>query len=386
MTDEQERLKRWALVLGQSSHGDLGVNLAGDDAKMCDALDSLYEQQDEDRKGGLGSSRPHVVRWLGDIRQYFPKTVVQVMQKDALERLNIQRMLLEPEFLETVEPDVHLVASLVSMSRVIPSKTKQSARDVVQKLVKQLEAKLHQPMVRAIKGAINRASRTSRPRANEIDWNKTINKNLKNYLPDRKTIVVEQLVGYGKKRSSLRDIIVCVDQSGSMASSVVYASIFGAVMASISAVRTNFVVFDTEVVDLTPTLKDPVDLLFGTQLGGGTNIDRAVGYCQTLVRNPKKSILVLITDLYEGGDQRSLLRRVADLVASGVTVVCLLALNDEGAPYFDRNLASKFGALGVPSFACTPEQFPALMAASISGGDLQMWAARQDIKVASNPK
>ncbi len=354
----------------------LPVSLDSDDAQMDKVLEALY---DSDRRAGLGSSCPNVNRWLGDIRTYFPKSVVQVMQKDALERLHLQQMLLEPETLENVEPDIHLVGTLLSLNNVIPKKTRETARRVVRKVVDDLERRLRNPMTAAIRGALARSSRTSRPRVSEIDWQRTIRKNLHTYLSDRRTIIAERLVGYGRKRSSLRDIVLCVDQSGSMAASIVYSSIFGAVLASLSAVTTRLVVFDTSVVDLTDQLQDPVDVLFGTQLGGGTDINRAVTYCRQCITRPSQTIFILITDLYEGGVADGLLRQSAELVSSGVTMVCLLALSDRGTPCYDEKLAAQMSALGVPSFACTPDLFPDLMATAIRKGDIAAWAARHEI-------
>ncbi|TMC21681.1 MAG: VWA domain-containing protein, partial [Chloroflexi bacterium] len=332
-----------------------------------------------DRSAGLGSSAPNVARWLGDIRTYFPSSTVRVMQQDALQRLRLTEMLLQPEILETVDADVHLVATLLSLSKVIPEKTKDTARQVVRKVVDELERKLANPLIQAIRGSLNRATHTRRPRANEIDWDRTIRANLKNYLPEQGTIIVEQLIGHGHKRSSLRDIVLCVDQSGSMASSVVYSGIFGAVLASIKAVSTRMIVFDTAVVDLSEDLQDPVDLLFGTQLGGGTDINRALAYCQQMITRPTQTILVLITDLYEGGNEPEMLRRAAELASNGVQVVCLLALSDKGAPSFDQRNAAALASMGIPSFACTPDLFPDLMAAAIQKQDLGIWAAKNDI-------
>ena len=391
--DEKERLRRWRLVLGREAEGGkgagkgggstgegeeegIGISLGGDDLGMDGTLEALY---DNERSGGLGASSPKVARWLGDIRSYFPSSVVRVMQKDALERLNLTQMLLEPEMLEQVDADMHLVSTLLSLSKVIPEKTKDTARQVVRKVVEEMERKLSNPMVQAIKGSLNRATRTYRPRPNEIDWDRTIRANLKNYLPERRTIIAERLVGHGRKRSSLRDIVLCVDQSGSMATSVVYSGIFGAVLASIRAVSTRMVVFDTAVVDLTDDLQDPVDLLFGTQLGGGTDINRALAYCQQVITRPAQTILVLITDLYEGGNAQEMLRRAAELVSSGVQVVCLLALSDNGTPSFDQHNAAALAGLGVPCFSCTPDLFPDMMAAAIQRQDLNQWAARNDI-------
>lgn len=390
--EEKERLRRWRLVLGKDAHegicGGTGGDgsqdsslsrLMGNDLGMDNVLEALYNSE---RQAGLGASSPNVARWLGDIRTYFPTSSVQVMQKDALERLNLTQMLTEPEMLETVEADVHLVANLLSLSRVIPEQTKDTARRVVRKVVEDLERKLANSLVQAVRGSLNRAVRNYRPRPNEIDWDKTIRANLKNYLPERHTIIAERLVGYGHKRSSLRDIVLCVDQSGSMGTSVVYSGIFGAVLATIKAVSTRMVVFDTSVVDLSEDLQDPVDLLFGVRLGGGTDINRALTYCQGIIARPNQTIMVLITDLYEGGNREHMLRRAAELVASGVQIVCLLALNDQGAPIYDQHNAQVLAGLGIPSFACTPDLFPDLMAAAIQKQDLASWAARNDIGTA----
>jgi Mg-chelatase subunit ChlD len=367
------------MVLGSGEADGTDISLADRDVAIDNALRALYDPPSGKRGAGLGASSPNVARWLGDIRTYFPTSVVRVMQQDALTRLNLKQMLLEPEMLEAVEPDVHLVATLLSLSGVIPNKTKDTARNVVRKVVEDLQRKLAQPMTQAVMGALTRSTRNRRPRHNEIDWNRTVRANLRHYQPDYGTVIPETRVGYGRRRSSLRDIILCVDQSGSMASSVVYAGIFGAVLASLPAVSTRMIVFDTAVVDLTDDLKDPVELLFGTQLGGGTDINRALGYCQGLVRQPHETILVLISDLYEGGNQEEMLKRVAALASAGVQMVALLALNDDGAPGFDHGNAAAFAELGVPAFACTPDLFPDLMAAAINRQDMAQWAATHDI-------
>jgi Mg-chelatase subunit ChlD len=231
-------------------------------------------------------------------------------------------------------------------------------------------------------GSLNRATRNRRPRHNEIDWNRTIRANLKHYQAEHKTIIPETRIGYGRKRSSLRDIILCVDQSGSMASSVVYSSIFAAVLASIPAVSTRLVVFDTSIVDLTDDLQDPVEVLFSTQLGGGTDINRALAYCQAHIQRPQETIFVLISDLCEGGNQAEMRKRAAQIASSGVQFVALLALSDEGAPWYDHENAAALASFGIPSFACTPDLFPDLMAAAINQQDLGQWAATNDIVTA----
>ncbi|MGW4487082.1 VWA domain-containing protein [Amycolatopsis sp. NPDC004368] len=378
-TPDPDRLRRWRLVLGGSEDGT-GRSLSPEDAGVDAVLAALYDRSEAparsgDRRGaGLGSSAPRVARWLGDIRRYFPASVVQVMQRDAVDRLGLTRMLMEPELLSAVEPDVHLVGTLLSLNGVLPEETKETARSVVRKVVAELEARLAEPTRAAIRGALDRAARTQRPRAADIDWARTVRSNLRHYSPELKTIVPEKLVGFGRRQLSVqREVILAVDQSGSMAESVVYSGLFGAVLASMRALSTKFVAFDTAVVDLSEHLDDPVELLFGTQLGGGTDINRALTYCQGLVERPEQTLLVLISDLYEGGVREELLRRVGELVGSGVQVVTLLALSDSGAPFYDHENAAALAELGVPAFACTPDLFPELMAAALRREDLTRW-------------
>jgi Mg-chelatase subunit ChlD len=374
MISDDEAAKRWRLILGGEEADGTGVSLSGAALEMDRALEALY---DSDRRGGLGGSNPNVARWLGDIREYFPSSVVQVMQRDAFERLDMKRMLMEPEMLEAVQPSVQLIASLIALSGSIPAKTRDSARQVVRRVVDELMQRLTEPTRQAVHGALNRAARNRRPRHQDIDWPRTIRANLKNYQPDYRTVVPEVRIGYGRRRQSMRQIVLCIDQSGSMAASVVYSAIFGAVLATMPAVDTSLVLFDTSVVDLTDQLDDPIDLLFSTRLGGGTDINRAVAYCQQLIRSPQETIFVLISDLFEGGVEEEFMRRAASLVASGVQFVTLLALSDEGAPHFNAALAAQLATLGVPAFACTPDRFPDLMAAAIQREDMRDWAATQ---------
>lgn len=373
---ETEYLKRWRLILGGDESDGTGISLSVEEQRLDRSLQAVY---DSDRRGGLGSSAPKVSRWLGDIREFFPQTVVQVIQRDAIKRLHLDSLLTEKEMLATVVPDVHLVATLMSLSHTIPEKNKEMARQVVRKVVDELLRKLSAPTQQAITGALNRSSRRRNPRYNEIDWKTTIVKNLKNYQPQYKTIIPEIRIGYGRKRKALKDIILCLDQSGSMGTSVIYSGIFGSVLASLPAVNTRMVVFDTAVVDLTDDLQDPVDLLFGVQLGGGTDIARALTYCQGIITRPQDTVLVLVTDLYEGGSEQEMRKRFASIVASGVQLIVLPALNDDGAPSYDKSHAEFLATLGVPTFACTPDKFPELMATALSKQDIGMWVS-QNIK------
>lgn len=383
-----ERARRWRMVLGGSDEADAtggaggvtAIQLEGADARIDAALAAVYDGRPTRRgsgarAGGLGKSAPAVARWLGDIRRYFPSSVVQVMQRDAIDRLQLRQLLLEPEMLRAVEPDVHLATLLVELNHLLPDTTRSTARHIVREVVAEVERRLLSATLAAVHGALARSARTRRPRAADIDWGRTIHANLRHYLPQHRTVVPERIVGHGRRQRSLsRDVIVAIDQSGSMADSVVYASVFGAVLASIPALRTSVVAFDTEVADLTPLLHDPVDVLFGVQLGGGTDIAQAIGYCQRLITQPADTVLIMVTDLFEGGNVALLHERIAELRRAGVCVVVLLALSDEGAPAYDHGQAMALAALGVPSFACTPDAFPDLLAAALDGSDVGRWA------------
>lgn len=379
MTGHDERQRRWRLVLG-AQEGEQGGEGAGEqgggpsagettsapgDGGMEASLNLVYG---DSHGGDLGQSAPDVARWLGDIRQYFPEEVVQIMQRDALRRMKPRDLINYPELLAEVEPDASLAATLLSLRKVMPAQTQETARQVVARVVADLIKRLDFPLRQSVSGSLNRAARSHRPRRlQEIDWGRTIRANLKHYQPELKTVIPEKLVGYARRRATLRDVILLVDTSGSMATSVVYAGIAAAVLASIPSLSTRLVMFDTAVVDLTDQLDDPVEMLFGVRLGGGTNIDRALSYGRSAITRPADTVVILITDLFEGGSKEGVVRQVGALIEDGVTFITLLALNDQGAPRYNAVLAEQLAELGAPGFACTPEQFPELMARALNG-------------------
>jgi hypothetical protein len=259
----EDRDRRWTLALGVDE-GESRI-LSDSDRRMALALSALYGDGDDGakkRSGGLGGSAPRVAKWLGDIREFFPSPVVQVIQKDAFERKGLRQMLLEPEFLATIEADVNLVADLVALRGVMPEKTKETARIVIAKVVAELMERLERRTADAIRGALDRSRRTHRPRFADIDWPRTIRANLHHYQAEHRTVVPERLIGFMRQQRrivDLDDVVLCVDQSGSMATSVVYASIFAAVMASLPVVATKLVCFDTAIVDCqTARKRDPL--------------------------------------------------------------------------------------------------------------------------------
>lgn len=397
-----ERRRRWRLVLGAAGDGGEGggegesiaagftaAALAGADARMDAAMAAVYDaapRRGRQRAGGLGSSAPSVARWLGDIRRYFPTSVVQVMQRDAIERLDLQQLILEPELLGALEPDIHLASLLVELNELLPDETRATARAIVRSIVEQLERRFGARTRDAVDGALASAQRTHRPRPVDIDWLRTIEANLRHYLPEQRTVVPERLVGRARRRRGLqREVIVAIDQSASMSDSVVYASMFAAVLGSMSSLRTSVVAFDTAVADLTPLLHDPVDLVFGVQLGGGTDIATAMAYCRQLVTSPADTVVVLVSDLYEGGSPSLLVERMAEFVRAGATVVVLLALSDNGAPAYDHAMAASLAEVGVVSLACTPDAFPDLFAAAVEGRDVARWANEHGLHTAVAP-
>ncbi|WP_316568258.1 VWA domain-containing protein [Neobacillus sp. YIM B06451] len=372
--------KRWRLILGQAAE----KNLAGADSTsllseeellMDEALAALY---DPDRTGGLGQSGGiRLAKWLGDVRASFPDDIVSVIQNDAIERKGLSQLLFEPETLRTVKPSIEMVAALMALKGKIPERTKDAARELVRSVVEDIKKLLENDIRRAVKGALNRRERTLLPGGPQsIDWNYTIKRNLKNYQPDRKTIIPERFYFFDRKKNAHHwTIILDIDQSGSMANSVIYASIIGSIFASIPALKTHVVAFDDKVVDLTEQANlDPVDLLFGIQLGGGTDINKSLAYCQAFIEDPSKTIFIVVTDLYEGGNQAAMLRRMKEMHESGVKVLTLLALSDQGVPSYDQGNATKLAAMGIPCFGCSPNLLPELLEDILKGNSLNKWA------------
>jgi predicted metal-dependent peptidase len=254
---------------------------------------------------------------------------------------------------------------------MIPDKAKDAARDLVRAVVEEIEKRMRGGIEQAVRGALDRSRHSPMRSLPNLDWARTIRRNLKNYDRERRVLVPESFHFFARQhRRKEWNVIVCMDQSGSMADSVVYGGVMGAIFASMPALETHVIAFDTEVVDLTEQCHDPVDILFGVQLGGGTDINRAVAYCQRLVHEPRKTLFLLITDLYEGGNARELVQRMEALTVSGVKAVCLLALSDRGVPSHDENLARRFVEARVPCFGCTPKMLPVLLEGALKGQDL----------------
>jgi uncharacterized protein with von Willebrand factor type A (vWA) domain len=387
MSTRDDALTRWRLILGRRAEQAnpafrLGGKREGDepsDASLQRALPAgmgltaldralSFVYDSNERFGGTGDSAPYVPQWLEQMRALFNQSTLAMVQRDAFERTGLAELLLQPEIVPRLQPDVRLAATILSFKEQIPDEVKQTARDLIRQVVDELRRKLETQIVQTVIGALQRNRYSPIRSARNLDWRRTLKSNLKNYLPERKTIIPERLYFWAnEKRYRDWQIIILVDQSGSMANSAIYASLMACIFASLQVLETHLVVFDTSIVDLTPYLSgDPVELLFSLQLGGGTDIAQAVAYGANLVKRPEKCIFVLITDLYEGGDEAALLTRLRALRESKVQVLCLLALED-GKPVYHKTLARQVAALDIPTVAATPNKLLELMEQILKG-------------------
>lgn len=383
--EDRVSLLRWRLALGPEAEqvtggcrlGGLsdaaGAALGLADERLSDFDQAMGFVYGEDKRGGSGKSRPYIPTWLANLREFFTQEVVALVQKDAIERKDMKALLFEPETLALLDRNVELVATLVSARGMVPEKAKAMARQIVREVVEELRKRLESEVRTAVLGALRRDRTSPLPVMRNLDWKRTIRRNLHGWDRERKRLVPERFYFWANQRRRHEwDVAILVDQSGSMAESVVYSSVMAAIFASLDVLRTRLLLFDTEVVDMTPMLVDPVEILFSAQLGGGTDINRAVAYAQAnFIERPDKTLFILITDLYEGGNGKELLVRMRKLVESRVKAVTLLALSDSGHPSYDHGMAKAFAELGIPCFGCTPRKLVELMAKVLQGGDLK---------------
>lgn len=395
MTDaDRAALLRWRLALGPAAekvHPSLALaglsaggasGLTGDPSRLAEMDKALSFVYDEQRGAGLGGSAPYIPKWLAGLREFFRHDVVALVQKDAIERRGLTQLLFEPETLPYLEKNVDLVTTLMSARGLIPDKAKDMARQIVREVVEDLRKKLESEVRSAILGALRR-DRTSPVKVlRNLDWRRTIRANLKGWDRERQRLIPERLYFWANQRRHHEwDVALAVDQSGSMAESVVYSSVMAAIFASLDVIKTKLLFFDTAIVDVTPLLADPVEVIFSTQLGGGTDINRAVAYVQAnFIERPEKTLFVLITDLYEWGNSEELVARMRQIVDSKVRAICLLALSDGGRPSYNHDLARQLIALGVPCFGCTPKLLVQVMERVLKKQDLEPLLASVTVK------
>lgn len=375
-----QKLNRWRLILGAESQnrfdGFGGTALSEEELLMDNALSAIYNDSDNMSSGsglsaGNGKSNPSIVKWLGDIRSLFDKELVVIIQNDAIERKGLKQLLFEPEILEQMEPDINLASTIMLLKEHVPKRSKESVRVFISKIVEKINRMLENDIKQSVVAALNKRKHSPIPSPSALDFKYTINRNLKNYNTDLRTIIPERFWFFDRaSKTNSRTVIVDIDKSGSMGESVIYSSVMSCILASMNSLKTHIVTFDTEVADLTELSDDPTDLLFGINLGGGTDINKSVTYCRQFIESPSKTLFFLISDLCEGGNRAALLRQIGEMKESGVTVICLLAIADGGTPYYDTGIAQRVASMDIPCFACTPEKLPELLGCAFRGDSM----------------
>ena len=379
--DTNDRLRRWRLILGSEAQKRMegmgnGPDLSQEDLMMDTALDAIYNRDMKFGFGGgagKGASSPQISRWLGDVRTLFDKDIVKIIQSDAMERCGLKQLIFEPELLENIEPDMHMASMILTLKDQIPKQSKENAREFIRKIVEQINALLETDLKRAVTASINRKLHSPIPSASALDFQTTIRKGIKDYNAKLKKIIPQKYYFFERSATTAANkytVILDIDQSGSMGESVIYSSIMSCILASMSAIKTKVVAFDTNIVDLSEKCEDPIDLLFGFTLGGGTDIEKSIKYCTKYIENPKKTIFFLISDLEEGGNRAGLLRRLTEMKEDGVIVICLLAISDSGKPYYDANMAQRIANNGIPCFAAAPQMLPRLLEKAMKNEDM----------------
>ena len=383
--DTNDRLRRWRLILGSEAQKRMegmgyGSDLSQEDLMMDTALDAIYNRDMKFGFGGgagKGASSPQISRWLGDVRTLFDKDIVKIIQSDAMERCGLKQLIFEPELLENIEPDMHMASMILALKDQIPKQSKENAREFIRKIVEQINALLETDLKRAVTASINRKLHSPIPSASALDFQTTIRKGIKDYNTKLKKIIPQKYYFFERSATTAANkytVILDIDQSGSMGESVIYSSIMSCILASMSAIKTKVVAFDTNIVDLSEKCEDPIDLLFGFTLGGGTDIEKSIKYCTKYIENPKKTIFFLISDLEEGGNRAGLLRRLTQMKEDGVIVICLLAISDSGKPYYDANMAQRIANNGIPCFAAAPQMLPRLLEKAMKNEDMSEFA------------
>lgn len=364
MSKDISTLNRWRLVLGKYSSNHLtfsedNINYAD----MDTLLEFLYEREygeergvrTDKRAGSLDPSNLTVPQWITKIKELFPKETVEILEKHALDKYNLKELLTDKTVLEKLEPNPELLKSILQMKHLMKGEVLESAKKIVKVTAEEIAKKLEQDIKTAINGRLDRNKYGGIKSSRNIDFKRTIKHNLKNFDRELNTLVVDRV--YFNKRvkpSNPWNVIIAVDESGSMLDSVIHSTIMAGIFSKLPMLKTNLVIFDTEIVDLTEYVEDVVQTLMSIQLGGGTNISRALQYCNGLMENPHKTIVILVTDLYEGGSYGTMYARAKDIVESGARLIILPALGIDAEPIYDRGAAEKMAALGAKVAAVTP--------------------------------
>ncbi len=368
MMTDGAALNRWRLILGKNASQQLELDTARL-ARMDDALDFLYGREagedvrDRDPQGGHGSSQLTVARWLSEVRQLFPQETAEILQRHALDRYQLTELLADREVLEKMEPNQALLETVLSLKHMMRGPVLDTARRIVRRVVEQMTEKMRSEIQRSALGKLDRTSRSSVRSLRNLDIQRTIRKNLAHYDTENHRLMLEQVYFNGRvKRYNPWRVILAVDESGSMMPSIIHSAVMAGIFAALPMLDTRLVIFDTQVVDLSGYVEDPVETLMSIQLGGGTDIAGALRYCESLIAMPHRTMVVLVSDLCEGNSRQNLYGVCRDILESGAKLVALTALDENAAPAYDRSTAQALAGMGAYVGAMTPARLADFMA------------------------
>lgn len=362
--EEQENLNKWRLILGKNSENYIDFTGSYSDnisfVMIEETLDYLYGMEYGEelmREGGQGASRLYVAEWINWVRKIFPQKTVEVLEKQALEHFQLTQLLTDKKVLEKMEPNMDLLKTILQFKHLMKNDVIMEAKKIIEKIVEELMKKIQTDIRKSLLGKLNRQMPSHVKSIRNLDIKRTIQRNLKYYDVENQRIVLKDVYFNSRiKRFHKWNIIIAVDESGSMLDSVIYSAVMAGIFAKLPMIDTKLVIFDTEVVDLSGYVEEPVEVLMGMQLGGGTNIGGALTYCESLCNNPHETIFVIVTDLYEGGSTKAFLHICADIIGSGSKMIFLTALDREANPVYDKNMGQKLADMGAFVGAMTPEQ------------------------------
>ncbi|HEV2863314.1 MAG TPA: VWA domain-containing protein [Pyrinomonadaceae bacterium] len=374
--DDDQSLVRWRLVLGRFAEKNLPfAQLRGRASRLERALDYLYQREyagrgvrEREKRGGtLDPSQLNVPQWLGEVRELFPRETVEVVQRHALDRYGMTELISDPQVLEKLTPNMDLLKMVLTFRGLMKGEVLNAARRIVREVVEELKRKLESEVRRTLWGRLNRFRHSPMRVAQNFDWRQTIRRNLKHYDPERGRLVPQELRFFSRVERRLPwDVILCVDQSGSMAGSVIHSAVMAGILSALPSLRVHLVAFDTSVVDLTGYVDDPVEVLMSVQLGGGTDIGGALAYCEGLVTNPHRTVMILVSDFAEGASPARLLTTCGRMREAGVRLLGLAALDEAANPSYDIHMAEQLAARGMEIAALTPGRLAEWLAKAIS--------------------
>lgn len=366
--NQSQQISRWRLILGKYAEKGLssagGGPLSSQEMRVDQALDFLYGREYRGRNvretgkggGGLGGTQLTIPKWLNEVRELFPQESMELIEKHALNRYGMTSLVKDKETLKRLEPNTDLLKTILNFKGQMTTDVLSEARKIIRKIVEEIKEKLYQDVHNAMMGRLNRFSHSPIPIARNIDWKGTIRKNLKNYDPDRQQLMLKDISFFSRvERKMPWDVILCIDQSGSMLDSVIHSAVMAGILYGLPMLKVKMVVFDTSIVDLSDYVDDPVEVLMNVQLGGGTDIGKALQYCEQLVRNPHRTVLILISDFEEGASPRVLMNTCRRLGEAGVTLLGLASLDETASPYYDKKMAGRLAENGMEIAALTPK-------------------------------